>query len=117
MHLSPRDIYATIKTRGILSEFIRRSLDWASCNSVILTNGGITELPLTAVHQLATENNFEEENGEGNLQFVEDLLINRNVTSAHLINNSDGTIFYDEMYKRKKQIYSANNIPSCMTKK
>ena len=117
MHLPPRDIYSTIKTRGILSDFIRRSLDWASCNSVVLTNGGLTELPLTTIHQLATENNIEEENGAGNLQFVEDLLINRNVCSAHLVNNSNGTIIFDEIFKRKKQIYSANNIPSTLTKK
>jgi hypothetical protein len=116
MHLPPRDIYVTLNTRGILSEYIRRSLDWAACNSVILTNGGITELPLTAIHQLANENWPEEDGEKGDLQFVEDLLINRNISSAHLVNNSNGILINSELFKRKKQTFSPNNIPNCISK-
>jgi hypothetical protein len=115
-HLPPRDTYVTLKTRGIISEFIRRSLDWASCNSVVFNQGGLTELPLTAIHQLANDNWVEEEGVNGDLEFLETLVVNRNVANAHLTNNSNGLLINCDIFKRKKQSFSPNSIPNCMNK-
>ena len=106
MHFPPRDIYTTLKTRGPLVEYIKKSLDWSACNSTVVQNGGLTELPLEAVHQLANELvGDSEENEKGDLQFVENLLMNRNVTNSHLINHSNGYILNDEMFAKKQNKY------------
>ena len=110
MHLPPRDTYTTLKTRGVLVNIIRRSLDWAQCNSVPLINGGLSELPLTTLHQMANETC--EGGGEpGDLQFIEDVAMSRNVTNAHLINYSDGRVINSAIFSKKRVMYKSENIP------
>ena len=92
---------------------IKWSLDWAQCNSVTLKAGGLSEIPLTTVHQMANEKC--EGGGEpGDLQFVEDLLMNRNVTNAHLINRSDGRLINSDIVAKKRSTYHSDNIPSSL---
>jgi hypothetical protein len=110
MHLAPRDIYTSLKTRGVLVNVIKRSLDWAQCNSVILPKGGLSELPLTTIHQMANES-CEGGGKSGDLQFVENLVMNRNVTNAHLINHSNGRLINNDIFNKKKMAFSTDNIP------
>ena len=103
MHFPLRDTYTTLKTRGPLVDYIKKSLDWSACNSTRTLNGGLTELPLVTVHELANELvGDERENAKGDLQFVENLLMNRNVTSSHLVNHANGYMINEEMYSKKK---------------
>jgi hypothetical protein len=48
-HFPLHDLYASLKTRGSLSVYIKKSLDWAPNNSVPLKFGGLTQLPVTTV--------------------------------------------------------------------
>jgi hypothetical protein len=101
-----RDTYTTLKSRGVLVDYIKISLDWSACDSVSVQNGGLTELPLVTVHQSANEDMcFEGESEGGDFQIVEDLLMNRNVTNAHLINNSNGYLLNDDIFDKKKPEY------------
>ena len=47
----------------------------------------------------------------GDLQYVEDLVMNRNVSSAHLINNSNGRLLNSNLFQTKNINYSTENIP------
>ena len=78
----------------------------SACNSIYVQNGGLTELPLVTVHQLANEQiGNDRDNEERDLQIVEDLLMNINVNNSHLINNSNGYLLNDEIFEKEKHNY------------
>ena len=106
MHLPLRDTYTTLKTRGTLTEYIKKSLDWSASNSTVVHRGGLTELPLVTIHKLANEQvGPEDEYKKGDLQIVEDLLMNRNVTNSHLVNDSNGYLLNDDMFSKRQKNY------------
>ena len=116
-HLPLHDIYATIKTRGTLSCYIKKATDWAPNNSVILKNGGLTELATTTVFQMAQESKVQKSVMKEDLTYMDNLLTNRNCTSAHLINISNGVLQNSDMFHIKKRVFNKKHIPASMISK
>jgi hypothetical protein len=116
-NLPLHDTFITLKSRGILACYIKKCSDWAPNNSVILKNGGYTELPTSTVQQMAFESKVPESVMKEDLSYFDKLLTNRNCTNSHLINISNGVIQNSDLFHVKKKEHNKNHIPDCLISK
>ena len=115
-NLPLHDIFVTLKTRGILACYIKKAADCAPYNSVMLKNGGLTELPPITVSQMVFDSKTEKSVMKEDLIYLYNLLTNRNFTSAHLPNISNGVLHNSQMFQINKE-YNKKHIPKCMISK
>jgi hypothetical protein len=116
-HLPKNDFFVTLKTRGILACYIKKASDWAPNNSVILKNGGLTEIATSAVFQLAHESQVKDSVIKEDFAYLDKLLTNRNCTSSHLINVSNGVFHNSTIFNIKFKDQNKKHIPESLVSK